>query len=238
MTRRIIALSIERVFRILTMRSTDGDDRTTSARIRDAALERFPRDGFGATTIRAIARDAGVSPGLVVHHFGSKDGLREACDEHVVARFRETKLAAMQDDKMFDPGFAASAYQMAQPMLRYFGWALARGHPAAGDLFDEMLREAIEISRLAVAKGMINDSPNLERRTAVQLAMQLGMIVLDSHLERNLDLDLLTPQGMAEITPTLLEILGGLFTPAVLAEIEAAYGEGARRLAMAAAADK
>ena len=47
--------------------------------------------------IRAIAADAGVSPGLVVHHFGSKDGLREACDRHVVARFRETKLAAMEE---------------------------------------------------------------------------------------------------------------------------------------------
>jgi AcrR family transcriptional regulator len=28
---------------------------------------------------------AGVSPGLVVHHFGSKRGLRQAVDAHVVA---------------------------------------------------------------------------------------------------------------------------------------------------------
>jgi AcrR family transcriptional regulator len=206
------------------------EDLTTKARIRDAALARFPRDGFGATTIRAVATDAGVSPALVVHHFGSKDGLREACDQHVVATFRETKLAAMEDENMFDPGFAADAYRMAQPLLRYFGWALARGHPAASDLFDEMLREGIEISRIAIERGMIVDSPDLETRTAVQMAMQLGMTVMHAHLKRNLGVDMLTAEGIAALTPTLLEIFSGLFNPSVLHQLEEVYGDRARDL--------
>ena len=37
----------------------------------------------------AIAQDAGVSPGLVLHHFGTKDALRAACDEHVLRQIRE-----------------------------------------------------------------------------------------------------------------------------------------------------
>jgi AcrR family transcriptional regulator len=215
------------MFRILIMRSVEArvGDLTTRARIRDAALARFPEDGFGATTIRAVARDAGVSPALVLHHFGSKEGLREACDHHVVARFREIKIAALEEENTFDPGFAAAAYQMSPPLLRYFGWALARGHPAAGDLFDEMLHEGIRISRIAVEKGMIQDSPDLERRTALQMAMQLGMIVLHQHLERNLGLDVLTPEGLARITPAMLEILGGLFTPRVLESIRDTYGQ-------------
>ena len=222
----------ERAFTILIVRSVSHreEDLTTKARIRDAALARFPSDGFGATTIRSVAADAGVSPALVVHHFGSKDGLREACDRHVVSAFREAKLAAMEDDNMFDPGFAADAYRMAQPLLRYFGWALARGHPAANDLFDEMLREGIEISRIAIERGMIVDSPDLETRTAVQMAMQLGMTVMHSHLDRNLGMDTLSAEGIAALTPTLLEIFSGLFTPAVLGQIEAAYGQGAREL--------
>ena len=206
------------------------EDLTTKARIRDAALARFPRHGFGATTIRAVAADAGVSPALVVHHFGSKDGLREACDRHVVATFRETKLAALEDDNMFNPGFAAEAYTMAQPLLRYFGWALARGHPAANDLFDEMLRESTEISRIAIARGMILDSPDLETRTAVQMAMQLGMTVMHSHLDRNLGMDTLSAEGIAALTPTLLEIFSGLFTPSILDQIKEAYGDRAREL--------
>ena len=206
------------------------EDLTTKARIRDAALARFPRDGFGATTIRAVAADAGVSPALVVHHFGSKDGLREACDQYVVSTFRETKLAAMEDDNMFNPGFAASAYQLAAPLLRYFGWALARGHSAADDLFDEMLNEGIEVSRVAIESGMIRESPDLETRTAVQMSMQLGMTVMHAHLKRNLGVDMLTADGIAALTPTLLEIFSGLFTPSVLDQLKEAYGDRARDL--------
>lgn len=47
----------------------------TRASILRAARERFAATGFGGTTIRAIARDAGVDPALVHHYFGSKDEL-------------------------------------------------------------------------------------------------------------------------------------------------------------------
>ncbi|MFD0204347.1 MULTISPECIES: TetR/AcrR family transcriptional regulator [Saccharothrix] len=66
------------------MRSATSD-LTARARIRDAALARFGADGVAGASMRAIAADAGVSPALVVHHFGSKEGLRQACDEYVLA---------------------------------------------------------------------------------------------------------------------------------------------------------
>jgi AcrR family transcriptional regulator len=66
------------------MRSTGSDDLTTRARIRDAAIVLFGRDGFPATSVRAIATAAAVSPALVLHHFGSKDELRAACDTYIV----------------------------------------------------------------------------------------------------------------------------------------------------------
>jgi TetR/AcrR family transcriptional regulator, regulator of cefoperazone and chloramphenicol sensitivity len=56
------------------MRSAD--DLTAAARIRDAAIEQFGEHGFG-TGLRAIAEAAGVSAALVIHHFGSKQGLRQ-----------------------------------------------------------------------------------------------------------------------------------------------------------------
>ena len=62
-------------------------DRTTRARIRDAAIAVFGEQGF-STGVRAVAAAAGVSPGLVNHHFGSKDGLRAECDAHVLEAIR------------------------------------------------------------------------------------------------------------------------------------------------------
>ena len=64
------------------------DDLTARARIRDAALRQFGEQGFERTTIRGIAATAGVSPALVRHHFGSKDALRDAVDEHVLTEIR------------------------------------------------------------------------------------------------------------------------------------------------------
>ena len=47
----------------------------TRAAILAAARARFASAGFGGTTIRAIAADAGVDAALVHHYFGSKDDL-------------------------------------------------------------------------------------------------------------------------------------------------------------------
>jgi AcrR family transcriptional regulator len=49
----------------------------------DAARERFACNGFDATTIRAVAADAGVDPSLVMQFYGSKDGLfRAVLEQH------------------------------------------------------------------------------------------------------------------------------------------------------------
>lgn len=53
------------------------------------ALGLFAERGFDAVTVRDISRASGVSVGLINHHFGSKEGLREAVDLHVMAQFEE-----------------------------------------------------------------------------------------------------------------------------------------------------
>lgn len=63
------------------------NDLTAKARIRNAAFSLYARYGEDATSMRAIAEAAGVTVGLVVHHFRTKDGLREAIEEHIVDLF-------------------------------------------------------------------------------------------------------------------------------------------------------
>ncbi|MDI9917261.1 TetR/AcrR family transcriptional regulator [Rhodococcus sp. IEGM 1379] len=48
---------------------------TTSDAIRDAAFQLFGEHGFGGTSVRAIAKVAGIDPALVIRHFGSKESL-------------------------------------------------------------------------------------------------------------------------------------------------------------------
>ena len=63
-------------------------------RILQAALRRFAADGLGAP-LRAVALDAGVSAGLIIHHFGSREKLLEACDRRSLEVTREQKEAAI-----------------------------------------------------------------------------------------------------------------------------------------------
>jgi AcrR family transcriptional regulator len=52
-----------------------GRAQMTAASIQQAATELFGRNGFAATSVREIARLAGVDPALVIRHFGSKEAL-------------------------------------------------------------------------------------------------------------------------------------------------------------------
>ena len=74
---------------------SSAEDLQAHARIRDAAMRLFGWQGIKGTTVRQIAEGAGVSPALVIHHFGSKDGLRRACDEWMMARLNAAKLGAV-----------------------------------------------------------------------------------------------------------------------------------------------
>ncbi|RFU82817.1 TetR/AcrR family transcriptional regulator [Streptomyces triticagri] len=53
----------------------------TRAAILDAARERFAAEGYERATIRAIARDAGIDPSMVMRYYGNKEGLFAAASE-------------------------------------------------------------------------------------------------------------------------------------------------------------
>src|SRR5260370_23940116 len=48
-----------------------------------SARQAFARRGFEATSVREIARDCGVDPALISHHFGSKEALWIAVVEQI-----------------------------------------------------------------------------------------------------------------------------------------------------------
>ncbi|WP_119274964.1 TetR family transcriptional regulator [Taklimakanibacter deserti] len=70
---------------------------TTRARIIDAARERFRKEGYERTTIRKVARDAGIDPALVMRYFESKRGLFDAA---MTVELRIPDLSAHPRDKL------------------------------------------------------------------------------------------------------------------------------------------
>lgn len=139
------------------MRSTD--DLTTTARIRDAAIEQFGEQGFDVG-LRVIAKAAGVSAALVIHHFGSKDGLRRACDGFVAETVRASKSESLQTS---DP--AAWFAQMADiesfaPLMAYLVRSMQTGGELAKVLWRNMIDNAEQYMDEGVRAGTIKPSPD------------------------------------------------------------------------------
>lgn len=177
---------------MLNMRSVPADDLTTKARIREAAVRRFAVDGMGAS-VRAIAAEAGVSPALVLHHFGSRSGLRQACDEHVHAQVRANKAAALVQD----PSATAMLTQLAQveeyaPLVGYVIRALQAGGEAARRFVDQAVADAVDYLEAGVAAGRIRPSRDPQARARWVVESALGALMLQAPaLEERLDLEAL-----------------------------------------------
>jgi AcrR family transcriptional regulator len=149
------------------MRSAD--DLTATARIRDSAIEQFGQHGF-SVGLRTIAEAAGVSAALVIHHFGSKDGLRKACDDYVAEQVRDAKSESIQTT---DP--AAWFAQMAEiesyaPMMAYLVRSLQSGNELAKEFWRQMIDNAEVYIEEGVRAGTIRPSRDPRAR-----AMYLGM---------------------------------------------------------------
>ena len=186
------------------------EDRTTTARIRDAAIARFPVDGIQGTTVRAIAANAGVSPGLVIHHFGSKDGLHRACDEYVVHQVMELKRDALESGSYRQPGAVAEIYELAEPTLHYLAWTLSSDNETSSALFETMVEEAVAIMEDPRFSDMMGEAHgDLRKQAAVLVANQLSSLVFHKHLSRILGVDMLSAEGLLAVAPYILQVYSG-----------------------------
>lgn len=164
-------------------------DLSTRARIRQAALLEFAQHGFKGASIRGVARAAGVSPGLVQHHFGTKDGLRKACDEYVMEFFHETQRQMVEQDSPPSPEIAIERLDELQPLIDYLMMSLSSGSDSAAEWFDTIT----EYTHDALTSGRIGPPLDPEIDTwaiaATQAAMALGVTAFYRNIERALGVE-------------------------------------------------
>src|SRR5262245_49104670 len=103
-----------------------------------AALRLFGSKGFDGTSTRDIAAMANANIGSIAYHFGSKEGLRAACAEHIVETIRGIAGQALNAGVGDTPAEAAEAQLLAM-VERMVSFILAR--PEAGEIVAFVLRE-------------------------------------------------------------------------------------------------
>lgn len=182
------------------------EDLTARARIRNAALRHFTEYGFDRATIRDIAREAGVSPGLVRHHFGSKDDLRKACDGYALEALHAYVERAMTGEGLDDPKLVAEARDPLHPYQRYLARALIDDSEAAAQIFDEMVVMTEQLLREVDKQRSDPPVADLRARAALTVAMALGIPAFQAHISRSMGTDILTPEGDRRVVLAVLDI--------------------------------
>ncbi|TQM14580.1 TetR/AcrR family transcriptional regulator [Pseudonocardia kunmingensis] len=173
--------------------SRDAQRERTQARILAAARRLFASAGYDRTTVRAIAREAGSDPGLVIRYFGSKEQLfARAAElppddrlEGEPARIAEQMLASLQAKLTSD---AAGSVAVLRSMLT---------HPDA----EREVRQALADQQRAGAAAL--GSPDAALRIGL-----VGVLVLGVVLGR----DLLELDGLRDAPP---EQVVALLRPAI-----------------------
>lgn len=178
------------------------EDLTAAARIRNAALEGFALRGVASTSIRDVAKLAGVSPGLVQHHFKNKDNLRRAVDAYVT-RVGAEAIGGDNDghdtpaESVQNIGDRLTAWMRDHQLsLLYVIRGAAEGDESALQVFDTFVRVGdAQLARLA-DDGLLRE--NLDHRWAVLhvIIMNLATALLEPAISRHLEAPLREPDQL------------------------------------------
>ena len=184
----------------------DPEDLTARATIRNAALRLFADRGPDAVTVRDIAAQAGVSPALVLHHFGSKDGLRAEVDAFAAKAFDAILEAIPSDDlaELLTGGAAkgslaeafARGFPPGSPLPAYLRRLLLTNDPAGAALFGRWYAATRRLLDAMVEIGVAPPSADPDVRAAFFLVNDLALILLRNQIAAAIGADPLTPDGM------------------------------------------
>jgi TetR/AcrR family transcriptional regulator, regulator of cefoperazone and chloramphenicol sensitivity len=184
--------------------ASDDGDLTSKANIRNAALGLFAERGHDAVTVREIAAAAGVSPALVVHHFGSKEGLRSAVDDYAAQAFDslfemdEKDLAELMSGDNWGSvaEMLARAFPHASPLPAYLRRLLLVNDPAGAALFGRWYALTRRLLDCMIDIGAARPGEDLAVRAAFLLVNDLALVLLRNQIADAIRVDPLTPEGV------------------------------------------
>jgi AcrR family transcriptional regulator len=182
-------------------------DLTARARIREAAIALFADKGIAAASIRDIAQAAGVSSGLLRHHFGSKEGLRDACDEYALGRVKELGIQFTETNVL--GRISPEIMRLQQYLIR----SVMDGSPTALAMFDRTL----EYGEYWLEKTEL-DVSDPRAYLAVISVMKMSMFVMGDLLSHALGQRVDEPAGWARVIGASIEIFSHPLVPPDLLE--------------------
>lgn len=205
------------------------EDLTAKARLRDAAIALVAESGVSAATARAVAERAGVSLGLIRHHFGSMHELIRACDRHIAELIRARKTDGVNQGLGID-ALAAIRGSGEGDILAYLAMRLGDESAELNELVDRIVDDAVHYLDQGVEAGLLQPSQDERARAAILTLFALGSLTMHRHIQRHFGVDVCAPDvpgqpGFARYLRAQTEVFAGVLEPAVLAKYLAAIDQ-------------
>ena len=178
----------------------------TRAQLIEVATSAFARDGIAATSLRAIAKEAGVSPALVVHHFGSREKLIEDC----IIKALGLWVSEKQEFVDVSLSTALSKWQGAIAehgvKLQFFRQVLIAGGEPANILFSRMVKESEMMIQAQIDKGQMRKAENIPDLALLMTLHGLAPLIMQDQVNNHLGGNFLEPELGSRLAGANLEI--------------------------------
>ncbi len=155
----------------------------------------FAEKGFDGVTVRDISTAAEVSVGLINHHFGSKEGLREAVDRYFIAQFEEVLFEQAAYDGVETPSDLDTVTDRTEAWIAhhiddwdltkaYMRRALLEGSDWGAGLFERFYQVQRTTMDGMDAEGHMRADVDRLWLPLLIVYMELGTLLLELFVER------------------------------------------------------
>ncbi|HEY2662928.1 MAG TPA: helix-turn-helix domain-containing protein [Candidatus Binataceae bacterium] len=185
----------------MPIRKPQPSDLTAVARIRNTALKLFGEKGAAATSIREVAKAAGVSPGLVQYHFSSKRSLEDAVSVYVGAMMAELARGDLTPGRTaptLSLGATVVGFIRRNPeVVAYVRRVILEDDRVGRGLFDSIVQLSRKLNRRLQEKGLIRSNLDPVWTPLLTMILVLGPVLLEPALNRYLDHPLRSEEGLS-----------------------------------------
>lgn len=183
-------------------------DTSARERILANALTLFADRGPDAVSVRDIAAASEVSPALILHHFGSRDGLQQEVDDSVLTTFDYLLQSAEEANPLSTASVVeliSAGLPQRSPIPAYLRRLLLSNTPAGRRLFQRWYELTLTVMARMDAVGQSRRSDDPAMRAAFLLANDLTILLLQDHIRDAAGVDPLSSDGLQRWAATALD---------------------------------
>lgn len=182
-------------------------------------VELFSEKGFNSVSVREITSAAGVSPGLLIHHFKSKEAFIKACIDEVFGEVLSFKTEPNPLDMNTQLNKWKSNPEFYKTPLKFFKAVMSSNSEYSKQLFELILDGSRKVLEDGVKNGLVKKPSDLEMTNLVLAVNSLGNILLSDYIRDQLGGEFTDPEYAQGFMQANLEIYtNGVYAPQTTGE--------------------